>query len=504
MQRDRTFILLLAAAAVSSLLAMTLLPLADTSEPRYAEIARLMAESGDWISPWFSPGVPFWGKPPLSFWLQAASFRLFGVTELAARLPSWIATALTLWVIHEGTRACFDRFTARLAVIIYATCALVFISSGAVLTDPFLALASTLCMMGWLMAERGTGWFWRHAFFIGLAVGLLAKGPLILVLAGGAIVPWLAINPRQASGVLRRQRWLSGTLLVLTLVLPWYIAAELKTPGFLDYFIIGEHVRRFIDPGWSGDLYGTAHQAAHGTIWYYWLQAAFPWWIPAAVFLWAALRRASGRLAMRTALKDPLIRYFLAWALFTPLFFTFSGNILWTYVLPALAGFSVLLARAVQWRPQGTAEPGQTAQPVQLAALVAPAAVLVLVILVTLQPNMLKTEKRLVSYAHDAAAPGEPLRFLNEVPFSARFYSREKAVAATMDDVSRLLESGHTVWLAVARDTATTLPAQTAGAPVFESKRHALYRLSPPPSLSLSPQLAAAQGSSGPRGSGIQ
>ncbi|HCW90690.1 MAG TPA: phospholipid carrier-dependent glycosyltransferase, partial [Marinobacter sp.] len=69
-----------------------ILPLADTTEPRYAEIARIMAETGDWITPWFDYGVPFWGKPPLSFWTQAASFRLFGVTEFAGRLPSWLAT----------------------------------------------------------------------------------------------------------------------------------------------------------------------------------------------------------------------------------------------------------------------------------------------------------------------------------------------------------------------------------------------------------------------------
>src|SRR5690606_15675126 len=133
--------------------------------------------------------------------------------------------------------------------------------------------------------------------------------------------------------------------------------AEIKTPGFLDYFIIGEHVRRFIDPGWNGDLYGTAHQAGHGTIWYYWLQAAFPWWIPAAMLLWAALRRAAGRQALGHALRDPRIHYFLGWAFFTPLFFTFSGNILWTYVLPSLAGFSVLLALALQWQPGGHPEP---------------------------------------------------------------------------------------------------------------------------------------------------
>ncbi|MEM5775310.1 MAG: MFS transporter, partial [Anaerolineaceae bacterium] len=73
------------------LLAMAMMPFADTSEPRYAEIARLMATTGDWITPWFEPGEPFWGKPPLAFWAQALSIRLFGLSELAVRLPSWLA-----------------------------------------------------------------------------------------------------------------------------------------------------------------------------------------------------------------------------------------------------------------------------------------------------------------------------------------------------------------------------------------------------------------------------
>ena len=73
MQFDRRFVFLLLLLLAVSLVAMALLPFADTSEPRYAEIARVMAVSGDWITPWFQPGVPFWGKPPLSFWAQALS-----------------------------------------------------------------------------------------------------------------------------------------------------------------------------------------------------------------------------------------------------------------------------------------------------------------------------------------------------------------------------------------------------------------------------------------------
>ena len=69
------------------LAAMALIPLMDTTEARYGEIARKMAALNDWITPWHDHGQPFWGKPPLSFWLTALSFKLLGVHEFSARLP---------------------------------------------------------------------------------------------------------------------------------------------------------------------------------------------------------------------------------------------------------------------------------------------------------------------------------------------------------------------------------------------------------------------------------
>ena len=169
----------LAAVLCAPLLGMAWLPLTDTTEPRYAEIARIMAESGDWITPWFAPGVPFWGKPPLAFWSQALSTRLFGMNEFALRLPSWLATLGTIGLIYSYAKAWVGASTSRLAAIIYSSCTLVFMMSGAVITDPFLALGPTLCMTGWAMAARQPSWFWRYSFFFGLAIGLLAKGPLI-------------------------------------------------------------------------------------------------------------------------------------------------------------------------------------------------------------------------------------------------------------------------------------------------------------------------------------
>ncbi|MBF24509.1 MAG: hypothetical protein CML18_13260 [Pusillimonas sp.] len=484
MRRNTGFFVLLGISLLVPLIAMTLIPLADTSEPRYAEIARLMYESGDWITPWFAPGNPFWGKPPLSFWLQAASMHLFGPTEFAARLPSWLATVITLGLLYRCCATLFNATTARLAVLIYATCALSFISSGAVLTDPFLALGTTLCMTGWIMAANSSKVFWRYSFFIGLVVGLLAKGPLILVLSGGAIVLWMLFYP-QARRTTLSLPWAKGIALTILLSAPWYLAAEIKTPGFLNYFFVGEHFLRFIDPGWEGDLYGTAHKAPFGTIWYYWLQASFPWGFAGLVILMKGLLQTTQRTKMRQYLSDPRLGYFLAWSLFTPLFFTVSGNILWTYILPSLGGFSIYLAYA--W-PKSSTKQYSASEKTSFAtraagptflAMIAPSAIVALIVVVSYTPQLLKTEKLLVQHTRTTSPSDIPLYYLDEVPFSARFYSFESAKPLKEHEIINKMNSGQNFWLAVPKNRLESTETRF-NQPVFATKQHNLYLINSP------------------------
>ncbi|MFY1871776.1 ArnT family glycosyltransferase [Achromobacter xylosoxidans] len=455
------------------LVAMASMPLADTSEPRYAEIARLMAQSGDWITPWFEPGVPFWGKPPLAFWAQALSIRLFGLSELAVRLPSWLAMLGVLALVHACGRRLRGASAARWATLLFATMLLPFASAGAVLTDAFLALGVTLSMVAFLLAPAEPRPLWRYGFFIGLAIGLLSKGPLALVLTGGAIVPWMLWH-RNASPPLRALPWASGGALMLALALPWYVAAELKTPGFLQYFIVGEHFLRFVDPGWVGDRYGSAHQRPYGSIWLDWLLATMPWGVVLlGAMLWPR-RGASPRRRIATATRDPGLTYLLAWALATPLFFTLSGNILWTYVLPALPPVAVALGiQASQWRRR-------PAQLLLAGMALAPAAALVLAVLAWTQPERYKTEKQLVRQAQAAMRPGDRLYFIGSRPFSARYYSRDSAGLVGRQELATVLPTaGRQVFLALPKDEAAGLLAAWPG-PVtllYSSRRYRLLKV---------------------------
>ena len=117
-----------------------------------------------------------------------------------------------------------------------------------------------------------------------------------------------------------------GIQITAIIAIPWYYFAEKETPGFLDYFIIGEHYKRFLEPGWKGDLYGSGHSQPKGMIWIYMIAFVFPWIQVVLYKLWK--KRTS-------ILKNSWISFLLLWALWTPLFFTTSSNILHTYVLPS-------------------------------------------------------------------------------------------------------------------------------------------------------------------------
>jgi 4-amino-4-deoxy-L-arabinose transferase-like glycosyltransferase len=435
-----------------------------------------MSETGDWITPWFSPGVPFWGKPPLSFWAQALSFDLFGISELAVRLPSWLATIACLCLVYKVAHLLYGSVVAQRATLIYGSCALVFIMGGAVLTDPFFALGTTLCMVGPIMTSRGAAWWWRYSFFIGLAIGLLAKGPLVFVLVAGVFPVLYLLYPASRSFV-KSLPWVSGIVLTVVLSLPWYVLAELKTPGFIDYFIVGEHFKRFIQPGWGGDLYGSAHRETYGMIWLFWVQAALPWGVLALLLLAIAAFKRSGRHAMGQSAQDAHVAYFFVWATLTPAFFTFSGNILWTYLLPALPAFSVLLARAVPFFGSTWLGTEQRLGRAMGLVLLAPIVIGAAVVAGNLNPKLLKTEKGLVNYVQAQTTEPTPLYYLYTLPFSARFYSAETAQAITPSEVQQRVSSGEAVRVAVPKGD--PLLDQNNAQLLFENRRYDYVLLSP-------------------------
>jgi 4-amino-4-deoxy-L-arabinose transferase-like glycosyltransferase len=357
-----------------------------------------------------------------------------------------------------------DARTSLRAAVVLATTPLFFVSAGAVMTDPALVLGTTLSMAGFwhaMTVEGRAARAWGYAFFAGLAVGLLAKGPVGVVLTLAPIGAWI-VWKRRVADAWRRLPWITGLALTIAIALPWYVIAERRTPGFLEYFIVGEHWKRFTESGWKGDMFGTAHSRPRGTIWLFAIAFTLPW-----CGTWLALRRrARGAAAARHG--DDFRAYLWLWMLWPAVFFTAAGNILFTYVLPGMPAFALLVADA--WRRcEGDA---WTRRLTTSAALAMPIVMLVAVALVLPRVGVERSNKALVTqYLAKRASDAERLVYVNEAPQSAEFYARGKVVTVPgTADVARLVADAPRDFFAL-----TDEQAQELGAAV-ESRLAALAR----------------------------
>ncbi|MBB6520074.1 ArnT family glycosyltransferase [Pseudoteredinibacter isoporae] len=395
---------LLMAILLIRLALLAVYPLLDTSEARYAEMARKMVELNDWVTPMFDYEVPFWGKPPLSFWAQALSIKIFGPNEFAVRLPSLLYLLACCSLLIRWGREEHSLELGLLAAIVLASSSLGFVAFGAVLTDPALCFSLLLAVYGFWRVIHYSDQFWAYMGFVGLAFGMLAKGPIALVLFGAPAFFWLLLHRQWYA--LFNIPWLGGLALFFILSAPWYVIAEWKTPGFWDYFFIGEHWRRFLVPGWAGDLYGNAHLHPRAYIWIYAFAATLPW------CLLPVFKRRS---RWKSLIKEPLFQYSGIIVVCLLVFFSFSRNILWTYVLPVLP----LLALMLAWM---LLKINSSFRTILFSSLLLPALVIIMCIEGS-KFDSWKNQKQVIQYWSEHKVGGEPLFAYKRRIYSAEFYS---------------------------------------------------------------------------------
>ena len=323
-------------------------PIGDPTEARYSEITLKILESGNWVNLTYVNGEPFWGKPPLLFWLQAISFKVFGINEFSARLPSVFISLLVVSLVHYFAKKQFGRTHAWIASTLLTTNALFYILSGSVIMEPLLLLSTTLSMVAFWQTIKERGKYWGYLIFLGIAIGLMSKGPLAAVLITMPIITWLFMSDNWRHE-LQRIPLFTGTVLMLALSLPWYLMVEHTTPGFIHYYIIGEHWERYTTANWKGNHFGSTHSSFTGAIWLDWLIAAFPMSLILVVSLFSLLKRKKYRV--NNILYEDFSRYLIVWILTLLLFFTFTSNTTITYVLPSLPATALLVARLWKIKP---------------------------------------------------------------------------------------------------------------------------------------------------------
>jgi 4-amino-4-deoxy-L-arabinose transferase-like glycosyltransferase len=458
MTSNRALVLGLFLLLAIRLLAMIWVPLTDPTEARYAEIARIMVDSGNWITPQFDYGVPFWAKPPLHTWLAAIGIEAFGASPFAARLGILFSTVLTLVIVWRWTRSVSDSRTSIVATLVTASTGVFFFSAAFVQTDMVLTLGVVASMAGFYNGLKGSrSWGWL--FFLGLAIGLLAKGPIAVVLSMTPIALWMIW--RRDGQTLTRLPWIGGTILCLALVLPWYASAEIATPGYLRYFLIGEHIERFLVPGWKGDLYGSGREHAKGTIWLFWIIATLPWSPLLPVLLW--------RYRKTPIFDDEGLHLYLLLFALTPLvFFTAAANILIAYVLPGIPAAAILAV--ILWTRMRS--PGGFWLKLGLAEITAFTVGLICISIFDGTRTLLPTEDRLVAVYQGRGR----LAILRGRSFSSEFYSKgEVTKIKSMDDLSKWLAAGDGVLVRRADRDALDTRFGSALSFLSEDKNFALY-----------------------------
>jgi 4-amino-4-deoxy-L-arabinose transferase-like glycosyltransferase len=225
------------------------LPLIDRDEPRFAEASREMIQRADYIVPHFNSQLRL-DKPPLAYWAQVASYRIFGESDFGARFPSAIAAALTALVIVVWGYRIGAATVGWWAAIIFTLSLQTIVHAKAAVADMWLVLFMTLAnWVGYELIRRSTSnaqrpifnsqWRLWWAFYLSLALGFLAKGPIAWIPLLTVLTTIVLTRDWQLA---RHFKFIRGILLMIAVVALWGIPALIQTHGQFFAIGIGRHV----------------------------------------------------------------------------------------------------------------------------------------------------------------------------------------------------------------------------------------------------------------------
>ncbi|MYM83432.1 phospholipid carrier-dependent glycosyltransferase [Duganella sp. FT50W] len=336
--RSKAALFLLAAVfIVCSLLVLDVRTLIPPDEGRYAEMAREMLLTGDWITTRLN-GIKYFEKPPLHTWMSAVAFTLFGLGDWQARLWNGVCGIGGVFLVaYTGRRVFGERAGLYAALVLGSTLFWAAASQFNSLDLPVAAsMALILCAL--LLAQRDDATAverrnWMLLCWAGMALSVLTKGLIGVVLPGGVLAIYMLVSGDRA--ILRRLHLFSGLALLLLIAVPWFLLVGARNPEQPHFFFIHEHWDRF--------FLKTHHREGP---WYYFLvlmlPATIPWLPLLPVALVSARKRVTGRFQPTQML--------LVWTVFILFFFSYSSSKLPGYMLPVFPAMALLtgvyLARA--------------------------------------------------------------------------------------------------------------------------------------------------------------
>jgi len=317
----------------------------ETTEGRYAEAAREMLQTGNWLIPQLDY-KPHWTKPPLTYWAIAGGMMIFGENEWGARFYNAVAFVALTWTLVALAKRLWDARTAYIAGLICATAPFLIVAENSVHTDMLLSLWGLLVVLCYWRLHKSSGTddlrYWRAGFWLFAGLGFLTKGPpSVLILAViGAFHVYLKRTGRP------RPKMISalGLFLFLTVGLAWFLAVIFRTQGLLDYYLHDEVYAR---------IFTTQHN--RNPQWYGPLVAYLPPLLLGAgpvVAVWPVLFRRERALFRRSRVfallrEDDRATFLFLWLLIPVAVLSFARSRLPLYVLPHFPVIVLATARAV-------------------------------------------------------------------------------------------------------------------------------------------------------------
>jgi len=315
--------------------------LIDPSDAYYSEGAREMLEKGDWLVPLLNY-QPWFQKPILNYWLIMGSYKLFGLNELAARLPAAMCGILSVASLYALSRRFLRRRSALLSALVLLSSPLYLVVGHLSLTDMPFTLATTCAALGFLALLAGASRSVVVLSYLALALAVLCKGPLAVVLTGMVAGLYMLATCRTGAqwlACLAKLRLLPGLILTAASALPWYISVSLATHGaFAREFFLNQNFGRFVGQ----------ENHHHPTVWYYLpfaLGGLAPWSV--SLFLMPGrLRRVRTEIRQDT-LRKMIRRYSAIWLASVFILLSLVPTKLPTYILPIAPPLAILVGSSL-------------------------------------------------------------------------------------------------------------------------------------------------------------